>query len=58
VNIPQYSESGENLFQNFRYAGGFGFRVMLNRQSRANATVDFAWGAQTFGVYFGAGEVF
>jgi len=58
VNLPQYSESGETLFQHFRYAGGFGFRVMLNRQSRANATVDFAWGDQTFGIYFGAGEVF
>ena len=58
VNIPQYSESGETLFQHFRYAGGFGVRVMLNRQSRANATMDFAWGDKTFGVYFGAGEVF
>ena len=58
VNIPQYSEAGESLFQAFRYAGGFGIRLMLNRQSRANMTLDFAWGDKTLGLYFGAGEVF
>jgi len=58
VNIPQYSEPGESLFQAFRYAGGFGIRLMLNRQSRANMTLDFAWGDRTLGLYFGAGEVF
>ena len=58
VNIPLYSDSGEALFTHFRYAGGFGLRVMLNRQSRANMTIDFAWGDKTFGLYFGAGEVF
>src|SRR5215831_117120 len=58
VNIPQYSEPGESLFQAFRYAGGFGIRLMLNRQSRANMTLDFAWGDKTLGLYFGAGEVF
>jgi hypothetical protein len=58
VNIPLYSDSGEALFQHFRYAGGFGLRIMLNRQSRANMTMDFAWGDKTLGLYFGAGEVF
>ena len=57
-NIPQYSDSGETLFQHFRYAGGFGLRIMLNRQSRANMTMDLAFGDNSVGLYFGAGEVF
>ena len=58
VNIPSYSDSGESLFENFRYAGGFGFRIMLNRQSRTNMTLDFAWADKSLGIYLGAGEVF
>jgi hypothetical protein len=58
VNTPLYSESGEALFQHLKYAGGFGLRVMVNRRSRANMTLDFAWGDKTLGLYFGAGEAF
>jgi hypothetical protein len=58
VNIPLYSDSGETLFQHFKYAGGFGLRIMLNRQSRTNMTLDFAFADKSLGVYLGAGEVF
>jgi hypothetical protein len=58
VNIPQFSDPGEALFQHFKYAGGFGLRMMLNRQSRTSWTLDFAWGDKTLGIYLGAGEVF
>jgi hypothetical protein len=58
VNIPQYSDPGETLFQHFKYAGGFGLRIMLNRQSRTNMTLDFAVADKSLGVYLGAGEVF
>src|SRR5215467_13156708 len=58
VNIPQYSDPGEALFEHFKYAGGFGLRMMLNRQSRTNWTLDFAWADKSLGIYLGAGEVF
>ena len=58
VNIPGYSDSGQALFEHFKYAGGFGLRIMLNRQSRTNMTLDFAWGEKSLGLYLGAGEVF
>ena len=50
--------SGESLFQSARWGGGFGLRILMNRVSRTNITLDFAWGAGLFGIYFGAGEVF
>ena len=58
VNIPLYSDPGESLFEHFKFAGGFGLRMMLNRQSRTNWTLDFAWADKSLGIYLGAGEVF
>jgi hypothetical protein len=58
VNIPLYSDPGEALFEHLKYAGGFGLRIMLNRQSRTNMTLDFAWADKSLGIYLGAGEVF
>jgi hypothetical protein len=58
VNFMGYVDSGESLFQSFRPAGGFGLRIMMNRQSRTNITLDFTFADKTTGVYFGAGEVF
>jgi hypothetical protein len=52
------NQPGENLFHSARWGGGFGLRIMMNRLSRTNITLDFAWGAGLFGIYFGAGEVF
>jgi hypothetical protein len=37
---------------------GFGLRIMMNRQSCTNITLDFTIADKTTGIYFGAGEVF
>jgi len=58
VNFAGYSDSGEALFSHFKFAGGFGLRIMLNRQSRTNMTLDFALADKSLGLYLGAGEVF
>ena len=41
-----------------RPAGGFGLRFMMNRDSRTNVALDFAFGESSFGVWFNAGEYF
>jgi hypothetical protein len=58
VTITGYSNPGEHLFQNLRPAGGIGLRFMMNRASRTNVTVDFAFSQTGFGLYLGAGEAF
>jgi len=52
------NEPATYLFQYVRPAVGFGARVLLSKESRANLRVDFAWGADSFCVYLGAGEAF
>jgi hypothetical protein len=48
-----------NLFQHLDYAYGAGLRVMLNKKSRANLNLDFAWGKYgASGFYLGINEVF
>jgi hypothetical protein len=58
VTITGYSDAGEHLFQNLRPAGGVGLRFMMNRASRTNVTLDFAFSQTGFGLYLGAGEAF
>jgi hypothetical protein len=58
VNYLGYVDSGESLFQAWRPSGGFGLRIMMNRQSRTNITMDLTFADKTIGFYFGAGEVF
>jgi hypothetical protein len=60
VSLPAYSYSlpAENLFQSAKPAAGFGLRFMMNKEARTNVRLDFAWGADSFGVYFGSGEAF
>ena len=58
VNVLGYAEPREHLFSTVRPAGGFGLRFMMNREARNAVTLDFAWGQDSFGIYFGAGEVF
>jgi hypothetical protein len=50
--------AGEALFSTIRPAGGVGLRFMMNREARNNVTLDFAFGQDSAGVWFGAGEVF
>jgi hypothetical protein len=52
------TESEEKLFATIRPAGGFGLRFMMNREARNAVTVDLGFGQDSFGIYFGAGEVF
>ncbi|TLX76521.1 hypothetical protein E9993_06425 [Labilibacter sediminis] len=48
-----------NLMQNLDYGYGVGLRVMLNKKSRANLNIDFAWGKYgASGFYLGLNEVF
>ena len=58
VSITGYSDPGEHLFKNLRPAGGIGLRFMMNRVSRTNVTMDFAFSETGFGIYLGAGEAF
>jgi len=58
VSIPGYTEAGESLFEHPRFAGGVGIRIMQNRQSRTNITLDLTVADKTVGFYFGAGEAF
>ena len=58
VDVAGYSEPREKLLSTVRPAGGFGLRFMMNREARNAVTLDFAWGQDSFGIYFGAGEVF
>ncbi len=39
-------------------AGGFGFRYAMIPDRRINARLDFAWGIDSFSVYFALGEAF
>jgi hypothetical protein len=58
VNFMGYTEAGESLFEHPRFAGGVGLRIMQNRQSRTNITLDLTVADKTIGFYFGAGEAF
>jgi Omp85 superfamily domain len=58
VSIAGYSNPGQHLFENLAPAGGVGLRIMMNRASRTNVTVDFAFSPTGFGVYLGGGEAF
>jgi hypothetical protein len=53
-----YASEKVGLFQVIRPAGGFGLRFMMNRDSRSNVALDFAFGESYFGVWFNAGEYF
>ena len=58
VSVGGYVEPGEALFEHPQLAGGLGLRIMQNRQSRTNITLDLTVAAHTVGFYFGAGEAF
>jgi hypothetical protein len=58
IDVAGYSEGREHLFSTVRPAGGVGLRFMMNREARNAVTLDLAAGQDSFGVYFGAGEVF
>jgi hypothetical protein len=58
VSAAGVTEPSEALFSSVRPAGGFGLRFMMNREARNAVTLDLGFGQDSFGIYFGAGEVF
>jgi hypothetical protein len=60
VNASTASNRGRNvhLFDYVRPAVGFGFRLLMNKYSRMNITIDFAYGFDSKGTYFGGTETF
>jgi outer membrane protein assembly factor BamA len=52
-------ETGEKLFDSFATAGGFGFRLMLNKRSQTNLCLDLGLGQDgSKAVYFAVQEAF
>jgi hypothetical protein len=52
-------DSNIGLFKYINPAYGVGLRVMINKTSRANLNVDYAWGSYgAQGFYLGLNEVF
>ncbi len=53
-----YGEAFDFMQGPFLPAGGFGIRVAVIPERRINARLDFAWGIDSFSVYFALGEAF
>jgi hypothetical protein len=51
-------DTGVQLFDYVRPAVGFGFRLLMNKYSRMNISIDFAYGFDSKGTYFGGAETF
>ena len=51
-------DTGVQLFDYVRPAVGFGFRLLMNKYSRMNISIDFAYGFDSKGTYFGGTETF
>ena len=52
-------ETGERLFDHVAPAAGLGLRFLLQKRSRTNLCLDYAWGRQgARGFYLGLGEAF
>jgi hypothetical protein len=58
VSTASSKDQGIPLFGYLRPAGGFGFRIAVDKMNRTNILIDFTWGEQSNGIYFGAQEVF
>jgi len=58
VDVAGYSEPREKLLSTIRPAAGIGLRFMMNREARNAVTLDLGWGQDSFGIWFGAGEVY
>lgn len=60
VNASTASNRDRNvhLFDYVRPAVGFGFRILMKKHARMNISIDFAYGFDSNGVYFGGTETF
>ena len=54
----QSTTSAAKLFQYVVPGYGFGFRMMVDKRSRTNLQLDFAFGNNSSGIYLGAAETF
>jgi len=53
-----YGEAFEFMQGPYLPAGGFGIRIAAIPERRINARLDFAWGIDSFSIYFALGEAF
>ncbi|MEA9415369.1 BamA/TamA family outer membrane protein [Flavobacterium sp. PL02] len=60
TNFTTASNSGTNekLFQYVQPAIGVGLRILIDKATRTNLIVDYAWGRSSKGFYLNAGETF
>jgi outer membrane protein assembly factor BamA len=52
------SDDSIHLFQYIQPAVGMGLRILIDKASRTNLIVDYAWGRNSKGFYLNAGETF
>jgi outer membrane protein assembly factor BamA len=52
------SDTNEKLFQYVQPAIGVGLRILIDKATRTNLIVDYAWGRSSKGFYLNAGETF
>lgn len=47
-----------NLFNSIQPAAGVGIRILIDKKTRTNLIIDYAWGNNSKGFYLNAGETF
>lgn len=52
------SDTNTSLFHAIQPAAGVGFRILIDKKTRTNLIVDYAWGNNSKGFYLNAGETF
>lgn len=52
------SETDTHLFSSIQPAVGAGLRILIDKKTRTNLIVDYAWGNNSKGFYLNAGETF
>ena len=51
-------ETNTNLFKSIQPAAGLGLRLLIDKATKTNLIVDYAWGNRSKGFYLNAGETF
>lgn len=51
-------DSNTSLFNSVQPAAGVGLRILIDKKTRTNLIVDYAWGNNSKGFYLNAGETF
>lgn len=52
------AETNTALFKSIQPAAGVGLRILIDKKTRTNIIVDYAWGNNSKGFYLNAGETF